>query len=148
MIPILMISTPPSLERQNRMTNHPHQHPNSCILEHEQALLLMQQNVLLFKYALRHGLTAKAIDELLYLMSVLLPKDAEIPQSVRQLKNYFVLIHSEQKPEMQDYCSNCLRLLEGGEKCDCEDKQCQFVTVPLGPQIKARLESKQNTYST
>ena len=100
-------------------------------------------NVLLFKYFLKHTLTATAFQELLYLLSAFLPANAKIPNTVKELQKYFVQMHAEQKPNMQDYCSNCLGLLEEGKSpCECGTKKCQFVTVPLGPQIKARLESE------
>lgn len=105
-------------------------------------LTLYAANVLLLKYALKHSLTTVAFKELLHLLSVFLPKNANIPKNAKQLKKYFMEIHSEQKPSMQDYCSHCLGLMEAGKSCHCGAKKSQFVTVPLGPQIKARLESK------
>ena len=96
--------------------------------------------VLLFQYSVRHSLTSKAFQELLQLMTVFLPKDAAIPKSVRHLKQYFVKTYPEQCPKMQKYCSFCQSLIE--KTCSCNAGVSQFVTVPVGPQLKSRLESK------
>lgn len=99
-------------------------------------------HVLLFQYSIRHSLTGKALQELLHLLSVFLPKDAKIPKSVHQLKQYFLKTHKEQCPAMQKYCTYCQCLLSEDKTCTCNAGYSEFVTVPIGPQLKARFESK------
>lgn len=96
-------------------------------------------HLLIFQYSVRHSLTGKALDELLHLLNTFLP-DAHLPKSLRQLRKFFMEIYVEQQPITQRYCSNCHILLNEGESCPCEASCSQFVTVPIGPQLKARLE--------
>lgn len=97
--------------------------------------------LLLFQYAVKHSLTTKAFDELIKIIKVFLPSDAVIPKSANHLKQFFLRKFPELCPSMQDYCEDCHKLLKAGELCGCNGKICQFVTVPIGPQLKARLES-------
>ena len=39
---------------------------------------------------MRHSLTAKALEELLMLLSAMLPADAKLPKTVHQLKKIFL----------------------------------------------------------
>lgn len=87
-------------------------------------------------------LTSKALQELLQLLTVFLPADARVPKSVRQLKQFFLKKYPEQCPAMQKYCKLCQRLLLESEMCACNAGHSEFVTVPVGPQLQARLESK------
>lgn len=99
---------------------------------------------LLFKFSVKHSMTAKALEELLHLMAVFLPSDALIPKSVRQLKTFFLKTHSDAIPVMTKYCPTCHILMNKEDlSCNrCQSTPCEFVTVPVGPQLKARLESK------
>lgn len=99
--------------------------------------------LLIFQYSVKHSLTGKALEEMLHLMATFLPSDSNLPKSVRQLKKFFLDIYSDQHPVMQNYCSSCHQLLEKEESCVCEAGSSQFVTVPIGPQLKARLEGTQ-----
>ena len=47
-------------------------------------------NLLLFQFSVRHSLTAKALEELLMLLSAMLPADAKLPKTVHQLKKIFL----------------------------------------------------------
>ncbi|SMN12434.1 hypothetical protein SPBRAN_884 [uncultured Candidatus Thioglobus sp.] len=99
---------------------------------------------LLFQFSVKHSLTAKALEELLHLMAVFLPSDAALPKSVRQLKAFFLKTHSDASPVIQKYCPTCHVTMKETEKscCRCQTTYSEFVTVPIGPQLKARLESK------
>lgn len=99
-------------------------------------------HLLLFRYSVKNSLTARALQELLDLMTVFLPADSGLSRSITQLKNYFLSIFSEQQPEMKDYCTMCHHLLTENDKCTCNAKLAQFVTVPIGPQLKSRLEGR------
>lgn len=52
---------------------------------------VFQSQLLVFQYALRHGLTTKAFTELLQLLSVHLPQNAAIPKSVHSLKRFLLI---------------------------------------------------------
>lgn len=99
---------------------------------------------LLFQFSVKHSLTTKALAELLHLMAVFLPNDAALPKSVRQLKAFFLKTHLDASPVMQKYCPTCHVTMKKKDKscCRCQATYCEFVTVPIGPQLKARLESK------
>ncbi len=51
---------------------------------------MFESYLLIFKYAIRHGLTTKAFTELLQLLSVHVPQGASLPKSVYLLKCFFV----------------------------------------------------------
>ena len=99
-------------------------------------------SLLLFQYSVRHSLTNKALEELLSLMTVFLPPGARVPKTVYQLKKFFLALYPEQQPHMQRFCDTCHALLGTSEACGCGGATAEFVTVPLEPQLKARLESK------
>lgn len=107
-------------------------------------LTIFKSYLLLFQYAVRHSLTAKALQELLHLISVFLPSGAMLPKSVHQLKALFTELFPEQQPKLQNYCSVCHRLYddEGHALCTCHAGVSQFVTVSVAAQLKSRLESK------
>lgn len=98
--------------------------------------------LLLFRYSVKHSLTEQALSDLLNLLSVFLPKDAKFPKSIHRLKKYFLKKHKEKQPLLQPYCKVCHRILKEKELCICGKGISYFITVPLGAQLKARLESK------
>ena len=99
---------------------------------------------LMFQFAVKHSLTTKALEELLHLLAVFLPSDAALPKSVRQLKMFFVKKHLDASPVMQKYCPTChVTMNEVDKLCSrCQTAYSEFVTMPVGPQLRARLESK------
>lgn len=100
-------------------------------------------HLLIFQYAMRHSLTAKAIQELLQLLLAFLPSGAALPKSVYQMKAFFNEAFPEQQPTLQKYCSNCHKLLsEEDAPCQCNAGCSQFVTTSLASQLKARLQSR------
>ncbi len=103
-------------------------------------ITVFMSHLLLFQYAMRHSLTKKALDELLRLISVMLPAGSAVPKSVHALKKSLVQMFPDQKPSMQRYCSVCNRLLSHEEQCECSGEVSQFVHVPLAPQLRARLQ--------
>lgn len=97
-------------------------------------------NLLIFQYAVKHSLTEKAVDQLLHLLRTFLPKDALIPKSLKQIKKFFMDVYTSLHPVTQKYCSNCHALLGSEDLCSCSAGCGQFISVPIGPQLKARLE--------
>lgn len=103
-------------------------------------LTVFMAYLLIFQYSVRHSLTKKALQELLQLICVLLPTGSACPRSVHSLKNFFTEMFPDHKPSIKQYCTNCLKLLSSEQNCECNASTSDFITVPLGPQLKARLE--------
>ena len=66
-----------------------------------------QSSLLLFQYAVRHSITAKAFTELLQLVSVHLPSEAQIPKSVHQLKRFILKLFPKAVAARHFYCDCC-----------------------------------------
>lgn len=104
--------------------------------------------LLLFQYAIRHGLSTKAFSELIQLVRVLLPKEAKLPTTVHKLKNFLSDLFPDMQADINAYCSFCHRLLPSPlAMCSLcpESRTERFVTIPLQPQFKRMLEGKQST---
>lgn len=108
-------------------------------------LTVFQSYLLIFQYAVRHSLTTKVFTELLQLLSLHTPQGAGLPKSVYKLKHFFIQAFPEANCIAHPYCSYCHRplpLLDAG----CAENGCgggrptEFVTIPLGPQIKRMME--------
>ena len=105
----------------------------------------LQSNLLLFQFAVRHSLTAKALTELLQLLAVHLPRGAVIPKSVHSLKQFFVDSFPESQAIQHSYCSCCQRPL-ASTSASCHGSGCSggtpgvFITIPVGPQLKRMME--------
>ena len=106
-----------------------------------------QSNLLIFQYALRHGLTTKAFTELLQLISVHLPSGTHIPKSVHKLKRFMLQSFPNAEAMQHFYCGCCQRSLQSadarctGNGCSAGDtKPCTFITVPIGPQLRRMME--------
>ena len=81
-------------------------------------LSILQSNLLVFQFAIRHSLTGKAFTELLQLLSVHLPKGAAVPKSVHTFKRFFVDAFPQSQAIQHVYCSCCQRPLTGkSERC-------------------------------
>lgn len=108
-------------------------------------LSTFQSHLLIFQYAIHHGLTNKAFKELLQLLSVHAPSGACVPKSVHILKQEFMVAFPEAKAEEHLYCSLCQRSMSSrvqgctGEGCT-EGCPAVFITVPLRPQVKRMME--------
>ena len=105
----------------------------------------LQSHLLIFQYAVRHGLITKAFTELLQLLLVHLPQEATIPKTVYNLKRFFVDAFPEAEAVQQYYCSLCQRPLQSQtERCfgnGCSGGNCSvFITIPVAPQIKRMME--------
>ena len=118
---------------------------HSAALYPHAALSIMQSNLLVFQYAVRHSLTGKAFTELLQLLSVHLPNGATMPKSLYKFKRYFVEAFPQSQAVEHVYCSCCQRPLTGksdvchGNGCSGGD-QAVFITLPVGPQFKQFME--------
>ena len=94
--------------------------------------------ILVFQYALKHHLSAKAFSELLLLLKVLLPAAANLPSSMYLFKHLFVELFPSVNVIECEYCK-CCHMLAGSETtnpaCRC-DEYDRFVAVPIAPQLK------------
>ena len=108
-------------------------------------LTVFESSVLVFQYSIRHGLSAKALTELLQLLSLHSPEGASLPKSVYKLKNVFTQAFPESRAVHQWYCSICQRSLASSDSI-CSGNGCTggppatFITLPIGPQMKRIME--------
>lgn len=106
----------------------------------------LKGNLALFQFAIRHGLSGKAFNELLLLLASHLPQSAKCSTSVYRLKKFFVEHFSDVKAHLKHYCSVCHDMLDSEEPFSHEACATagsvvrEFVTVPLGPQMKKMME--------
>ena len=108
-------------------------------------ITVFESYLLAFQYATRHSLTKKAFEELLQLISIHIPPSAQAPRSVYQLKRFFCGMFPSASPTIHYYCTFCQsKLTEQESNCTtngCPGKEKgQFISVPLGPQIKRIME--------
>ena len=109
------------------------------------AITSLQSNLLIFQYAIRHGLTAKAFTELLQLLSVHLPQKASIPKTVHSFKRFFIDAFPEAQAVQHFYCSCCQRPLSS-PTASCFGSGCSggnnsmYITIPVAPQLKRMME--------
>lgn len=109
-------------------------------------LTVFQSYLLIFQYSVRHSLSRKAFAELLQLISVHAPQGAAIPKSVYSIKRYFAKAFPDANSLQHVYCSSCQRSLTSVDS-SCGGSECQggrpamFITLPLGLQIKRKMES-------
>ena len=101
--------------------------------------------LMIFQFAIRHSLTTKAFAELLHLIAAFLPLYTKAPKTVYALKSFFIDIFPQAKTVEHWYCSCCHQLLDSTASCSREGcsnakKEC-FISVPLGAQLKKRMES-------
>ena len=93
--------------------------------------------ILVFQYALKHRLSAKALSELLLLLKVLLPAAANLPVSIYIFKRLFIKVFHTVKVVEHSYCKHCHMLADAENTnpvCEC-DVYDRFVAVPLAPQL-------------
>ena len=115
-------------------------------------ITIFESYLLALQYATRHSLTKKAFEELLQLISIYIPASAQAPRSCHKLKRFFCGLFPGTSPIVHYYCSFChSRLLE--QESNCSTNGCpgndkgQFISVPLGPQIKRIMEGRQPIYA-
>ena len=110
-------------------------------------ITVMQANLLVYLFALKHNLTCKAITELLLLIRLLLPSGNHFCKSLYSLKQYFLQM-TDASTNTHNYCSMCHTPLTA-EQDICSNNLCeedtvhQFITMPVGGQLKRLVESKQ-----
>ena len=100
---------------------------------------MLDSYLLLYQFALRHGLTKLAFQELIDLVSVHLPSTR-----ITKLQKFFVEHFRTVRPTSKKYCRKCHHLFEDSESAcpngNCDGEISQFVYIPVGTQIKRMLE--------
>lgn len=129
-------------------------HVESCRTSQAQKLYngaqvsYLESLMLLLRFSLIHGLSKRAFADLLRLVSKHLPASAKtaFPSSVYAIKKVFVDIFPHVNAQKIHYCSNCHALVDE----QCEKEACagymtsHFVYVPIGQQLRAKLEGEFN----
>ena len=117
--------------------------PSTPIYEGAEVTIL-ESYLMAFQFSVRHSLTKKAFSELLQLISVHLPKSSSYPRSINTVKKILLQYFPHISPTVHTYCPYCLVTLPSDGTCtrnDCPGVGTnQFVTIPLGPQLKHMME--------
>lgn len=102
--------------------------------------------LLIFLFATKHSLSTRAVGELLQLLSVMLPKGANLPKTVYALKQFFVKLFPDLRSSIHYYCTCCHVIVPVGKVCrrpECVGyKTSEFISVPLQAQLKRKLEGE------
>ena len=103
---------------------------------------VLDSYLLVYQFALKHGLSKMAIDELIRLLSTHLPRSSKAATSLHTLEKYFVQ-RLEITTDVHRYCDTCHRLIEAeSDRCEngCQSTIRTFVAVPIDLQLKKKLE--------
>lgn len=109
------------------------------------AISVMQAHILIFQFALKHHLTAKAFSELLLLLKVLAPSHL-LPQSLYLLKSFFLKVIPDVTVVKHYYCRTCHKPHNIADGNQCSNSFCtcatfdSFIRIPLGPQIQEMMK--------
>ena len=110
---------------------------------------ILDSHLMVFQFAIRHGLSNKAFGELLRVISCHLPPSANSPRSVHLLKDFFLHILPQVEVTEKQYCHICHRLqtttVPPVARCDrdgCNGPLDKFVILPLASQIKRMFEGE------
>ena len=108
---------------------------------------------MIFQYALRHHLTAKAFSELLLLLQVLLPAPNLLPKSLYLLKNFFLKAFPNICVNEHYFCRSCHMPRDLATSNQCSNELCNsstfdhFITMPLGPQLQEMMKGVFTIYT-
>ena len=111
-------------------------------LYYNSKISVLESHLLVFQYAISHGLSKRAFDELLQLIEVLLPP-SKLSKSVYKLKKFFVEVFPDVRTVVYKYCGMChKRKTNGSVGCALCPSNCseEFVYIPIANQLKSKLE--------
>lgn len=97
--------------------------------------------LLIMSYCLHNALTKTAVKDLLTLIESLLPCNQFI--SLFKFQKTFMALYHDFEFKKQYCCSNCHFLLEDSDSTclnGCEDGKTEFLTVPVEPQLRRKLQ--------
>lgn len=98
--------------------------------------------VLIMLYVTKNSLSKEGFDELLQLLSALLPPNCKLPKSVYQLKETLKKCLNYKEPKQHFYCENCQQSLPDKRACDretCQGNQAktlEFYDLDMAEQLK------------
>ena len=103
---------------------------------------VLDSYLLTYQFALKHGLSKVALDELIRLLTAHMPRTSKAATSLHTLEKYFAQ-HLEISTEIHRYCDTCHQLVEAGsDQCasGCQSTIRTFVVVPIDLKKKKKLE--------
>lgn len=118
--------------------------PTTYLYEGSQ-ITVFDSYLLAFHYGINNGLTTKAFNSLLQMLSLFAPQDSPTPRSVYKLKKVFINMFPHSLPKTHYYCDVCCAKTTR-EATTCTTSGCHgrkkhtFLSMPLGPQIKKMME--------
>ena len=111
-------------------------------------LTILDSYATLLRFSIRHGLSKKALSELIQLVNLHLPHSSQSVRSVYKLNKLFTDTFDDVQTKSYNYCSSCHALLDA-DKCSntlCDEAPvCKFIMFPLATQLKRRLEGNSVT---
>ena len=99
---------------------------------------VLDSYLLTYQFALKHGLSKVALDELIRLLITHLPRSSKAATSLHTLEKYFSQ-SLEITTEVHRYCDVCHRLIQAeNNQCEsgCQSSVRTFVVVPIDLQLK------------
>ena len=103
-------------------------------------LTIIEANLLLMQFSLKHSLTKSAFADLLKIVKTLLPAENRVPASVYSIKKFFART-CPSKLNSIIYCSRCHSIVDGGNCTNgCSSPSHEFLSVPIAPQLKRMFE--------
>ena len=106
-------------------------------------ITILESYLLLYQFALRHGMSKQALTDLVSLLNVHLPQQAKSARSFYKLKQFFEQHFDDLESRVHYYCTNCHRLVDSDKSMcpnNCEAGVSQFVHLPVEPQLRRKLE--------
>ncbi len=89
-------------------------------------------HLLIFKFAIKHKLTGKALQELLQVLSVFFPTN--LCSTLHTFKKFFLSRFPQYRPVPQSYCPSCHKLLDSTERCvECRVAPGKFMIAARFP---------------
>ena len=106
-------------------------------------LTVLESYLLLYQFALRHGISKQALTDLVSLLNVHLPRQAKSAPSFYKLKQFFEQHFDDMESRVHYYCTQCHRLVDSDKSVcpnNCRLGVSQFVYLPIEPQLRRKLE--------
>lgn len=111
----------------------------------------MKTCIMIMLFVTKHSLSKEGFEELLKLISILLPKKNRLPNSSYHLKEKLKTCMNYEEPRIHYFCENCQQLLPDKQHCQnnvCitkSAKKMEFYDLKMEEQLKKLL---QGTYTT
>ena len=106
-------------------------------------LTVLESYLVLYQFALRHGISKQALTDLVSLVNIHLPQSAKSAPSFYKLKQFFEHHFGDMEAHVHYYCTQCHRLVDSDKSLcpnNCGSGVSQFVYLPIEPQLRRKLE--------